>query len=82
MAAATKATFSLDPVTIERINSLAERWHVSKTEVLRRAVRHADERLALDAEERIAAMRKLQESLKAGNVDFAKWKETIRNGRR
>ncbi|CAN5592253.1 hypothetical protein BH20VER1_BH20VER1_03230 [soil metagenome] len=82
MAAGTKATFSLDSATIDRINSLGQRWHVSKTEVLRRAVRQADERVALDAEQRIEAMRHLQESLKRRRIDFEKWKETIRNGRR
>jgi hypothetical protein len=82
MPPAIKSTFSLDRVTIERIDSLAERWHVSKTEVLRRAVRNADERIALDAEERLEAMRKLQESLARRKVDFAKWKKTIHDGRR
>jgi predicted transcriptional regulator len=82
MPPAIKSTFSLDRATIERIDSLAERWHVSKTEVLRRAVRNADEHVALDAEERLEAMRKLQESLAQRKVNFAKWKKTIRDGRR
>jgi hypothetical protein len=82
MAAATKSTFSLDPATIDRITDLSERWQVSKTEVLRRAVRQADERVALDAEQRIAALHRLQKSLKDRKVDFNKWKKAINDGRR
>ncbi|MDQ6624454.1 MAG: hypothetical protein M3Y86_13350 [Verrucomicrobiota bacterium] len=82
MPAATKATFSLDHTTLQRIVALANRWHVSKTEVLRRAVRQADERIALDAQERMEALRKLQASLKSRKVNFDQWKKAIRNGRR
>lgn len=82
MSSATKSTFSLDPATIERLNRLAHRWQVSKTEVVRRALNKADEHAALSAEERIAALHELQRLTKKRGVDFEKWQKTIKDARR
>ena len=36
-----KSTYSLDVETVRTLESLARRWNVSKTEVVRRAIRAA-----------------------------------------
>ena len=41
-SAMIKSTYSLDPETVRRVERLAARWKVSKSEVLRRAVAVAD----------------------------------------
>lgn len=82
MASATKSTYSLDAASLEKLNRLSERWQVSKTEVLRRALRQANERDALTPTERIAALHALQRAVKEKGIDLEKWKKTIRDGRR
>lgn len=82
MPSATKATFSLDPATIERLNRLAHHWQVSKTEVVRRALNKADESATLSPEERIAALHELQRLTKERGINIAKWQQTIKDGRR
>jgi DNA repair photolyase len=79
---ATKSTFSLDLESLERLNRLSRLWQVSKTEALRRALTRAEQSAAPSAEERIAALHRLQRKLKAKRVDFEAWKKTIRDGRR
>lgn len=82
MPAANKSTYSLDTSTLATLNRLAQRWQVSKTEVVRRALREAAERETISPEERIAALHALQRSLAAKKVDFKKWQQTIKDGRR
>lgn len=82
MSAATKSTFSLDPVTIERLNRLAHRWQVSKTEVLRRALNQAETADTPSPQERINALRELQRITKERGIDLDKWQQTIKDGRR
>lgn len=82
MPSASKATYSLDAASLERLNRLARRWQVSKTEVIRRALSKADQPEVATPEERIAALHALQKSLKARGVDFDAWQKTIRAGRR
>ena len=79
---ATKSTFTLDSASIERLNRLAQRWQVSKTEVLRRALAKAEQGETRTPEERLAALSELQASLKRRNVDFEEWKRVIKDGRR
>jgi hypothetical protein len=81
MPSATKATYSLDSETLEKLNGLSRRWQVSKTEALRRAVRRAAEAVP-SHEERIAALHSLQHWAKEKRIDLEKWKELIKNGRR
>ncbi len=82
MAAGTKATFSLDRPTIQKIDSLAERWGVSKTEVLRRAITRATEAEQITVDERIDALHTLQRWVKEKKIDTDKWRRTIKDGRR
>ena len=81
MPSATKATFSLDAASLEKLNKLSRRWQVSKTEVLRRALTKADQNDMLSPEERIAALHELQRWAKDAKIDFKQWKRTIKDGR-
>ncbi|MFN2508691.1 MAG: ribbon-helix-helix protein, CopG family [Chthoniobacterales bacterium] len=82
MPSATKATYSLDSESLERLKRLAKRWQVSKTEVIRRALAKLDQRDSASPEERLEALRGLQKSLRERGVDFDRWQKTIRDGRR
>lgn len=82
MPSLSKATYSLDAASLERLNRLARRWQVSKTEAIRRALRKADEVDAPSPEERLAALHSLQCWVKEKNIDLEKWQQTIRDGRR
>jgi hypothetical protein len=83
MPSATKATYSLDPETLEKLNRLSHRWQVSKTEALRRALHQAAAREAtLSAAEKIALLHKLQKQFDAAEVDFDRWKRDTKRGRR
>nr|WP_255665391.1 ribbon-helix-helix protein, CopG family [Luteitalea sp. TBR-22] len=71
-----RTTYSLDEDTIGRIEQLARRWNVSKSEVLRRAVRMADEQSA--ASDRLAALKELQASMQMTPEKEAAWVAEIR----
>ena len=73
-----KSTYSLDVETVRTLESLARRWNVSKSEVLRRAIRAAAGEKSPRARERLAALDKLQASLKARGVDFEAWERDVR----
>ncbi len=77
-----KSTYSLDAPTLATLNRLARRWQVSKTEVLRRALRQAAEQEAISPEERIAALRELQKRVAEKRIDLKNWQRTIKDGRR
>ena len=77
-----KSTYSLDAPTLATLNLLARRWQVSKTEVLRRALRQAAEQEAISPEERIAALRELQKRVAEKRIDLKNWQRTIKDGRR
>ena len=78
MPAAPKSTYALDAATVATVNQLALRWQVSKNEAVRRALREAAEREAITPEQRMMALRQLQDELHAKGVDFDAWKKTIR----
>ena len=84
-----KSTYSLDVETVRTLESLARRWNVSKSEVLRRAIRAAAEEgsprageLSPRAQRKLEAFRKLQASLKRRGVDFERWEREVRAERR
>lgn len=64
---------------MNRIDNLARRWDVSKSEVLRRAVRIADEQSA--GAERVEALRQLQSSAGLSRADVESWVADIRANR-
>lgn len=82
MPAVKKTTYSLDAATLTKLRKLAQRWQVSKTEVLRRALTKAAEADMPPVEERLTALRQLQRRLKERGVDFEKWKRDIKDARR
>ncbi len=81
-AAVTKSTYSLDAASLARLQRLSHRWHVSKTEAIRRALAKAEESDRPSVEDRIAALRELQRMTKERGIDLEKWQQTIRDGRR
>ena len=61
---------------MKRIENLARRWDVSKSEVLRRAIRMADDQSAVS--ERIEAFRRLQASMNLTQEQADAWVADIR----
>jgi hypothetical protein len=71
---AIKSTYSLDRETLKQLQQLARIWQVSKTEVVRRAIRSTAEReLPKPWEKRMEALQALRKSMRARGVDFEKW---------
>ena len=69
-----KSTYSLDVDSVRTLETLARRWNVSKSEVIRRALRIAtmagddsDGALALEA------LTRLQDTVRERGVDMAAW---------
>ncbi len=77
-----KSTYSLDVESIHTLEKLAQRWNVSKSEVLRRAIRLA----ALDGSPCdgavLGALDRLQASLRLRRVSFAQWEQDVKTERR
>ena len=73
-----KSTYSLDVETVRTLESLARRWNVSKSEVLRRAIRAAAEEKSPRARKKLEALRQLQASVKRRGVDLAAWEREVR----
>ena len=71
-----RSTYSLDMETMRRIDNLARRWDVSKSEVLRRALRIADEQSARS--ERVEALKQLQVSMDLSRERVEDWVADIR----
>ncbi|MGV3517264.1 ribbon-helix-helix protein, CopG family [Luteitalea sp.] len=71
-----RATYSLDAETMRRIENLARRWDVAKSEVLRRAVRMADEQSA--GAERVALLRELQQRANLTPEQVDTWVAEVR----
>ena len=68
-----KSTFSLDVGTVRTLEGLARRWNVSKSEALRRAICSEAERQPLRVDAKSRALRALQESVAARDVDLDAW---------
>ena len=71
-----RSTYSLDVETMGRIEQLARRWNVSKSEVLRRAVRMADEQSAVS--DRLTALKELQASMQLTPQQVEDWIAEVR----
>lgn len=77
-----KATYSLDVETVGKLEELARRWNVSKSEALRRAIRAAAKLTPPQAEVAIRALDELQLSLDMNTECARKWEKTTRVERR
>ena len=73
-----KSTYSLDVETVRTLESLTRRWNVSKSEVLRRAIRAAAEEKSPRARRKLEALRQLQASVKQRGIDVAAWEREVR----
>jgi predicted transcriptional regulator len=85
-SAMIKSTYSLDPETVRRVERLATRWKVSKSEVVRRVVAVADK--APEVKENPAdltpleAWRKVQKELNLTSAEVRAWEAESRRIRR
>ena len=77
-----KSTYSLDVETVRTLESLARRWNVSKSEVLRRAIRAAAKEESPGERSALESLRLLQASVKARGVDLKSWERELRAERR
>ena len=73
-----KSTYSLDVETVRTLESLARRWNVSKTEVVRRAIRAAAGEKSQRVQEKREALRQLQDYVRRHNIDVAAWEREVR----
>lgn len=77
-----KSTYSLDVESIRTLEKLAQRWNLSKSEVLRRAIRIAAiDGIPGDGAPR-AALDQLQGLLRARRVNLAQWERDLKTERR
>lgn len=82
VASVVRATYALDLDTVRTLHRLAERWGVSKSEALRRAVRHAGEQAAPKGPAALEALDALQRSLKLSRTKADAWARAARSERR
>ena len=77
-----KSTYTLDVDTIRALEVLAHRWKVSKSEVLRRAIRAASGSAPAPAAPALAALDQLQRAVRLNPGQAARWAGRVRTGRR
>ena len=77
-----KSTYSLDVESVRALETLARRWNVSKSEVLRRAIRLAVREGGPGKGAALGALDRLQASLRDRKVDVARWSRGLKNERR
>ena len=83
MAAQTvKTTYALDVETVRRLDDLARRWNVSRSEALRRAIRTASVETDAEALTPIQALDRVQRSLGLTPQRTARWAAATRAERR
>ncbi len=71
-----KSTYSLDVESVRTLEELARRWGVSKSEVLRQAIRSAAA-TARSGEAALSALDRLQASVRRRKLDVAHWEGEI-----
>ena len=78
-----KSTYSLDPETVRALERMAQRWKVSKTEALRRAIRAASgEWRASGKSGALDALDQLQQSFELSPARAHAWAAEARKERR
>ena len=77
-----KSTYSLDVESVRTLETLAKRWRVSKTEVLRRAIRIAATEGTSENDAALGALDRLQNSVRERNVDVSRWERDLKAERR
>jgi hypothetical protein len=77
-----KTTYSLDVETVRKLEQMARRWNVSKSEALRWAIRAAAaEGLPGESREAIHALDRLQQSLGLDAEEVVHWEKAARSER-
>lgn len=76
-----KATYSLDPETVELLEQVSRRWGVSRSEALRRAIR-ASASLPAGKGQAVAALDRLQQAAALDARAAARWQRAVRAERR
>jgi hypothetical protein len=77
-----KTTYSLDLETVRTLDALAQRWNVSKSEALRRAIRAAAGGVMPGAHDALRALDALQKSLRLTPATALAWERRTRVERR
>ena len=77
-----KSTYSLDVDTVRALDAIAQRWRVSKSEALRRAIRIAAHQPEPSAADAATALDALQRSLRLTTDAADTWRRQIRSERR
>jgi predicted transcriptional regulator len=77
-----KSTYSLDPDTVRTLDEIARRWKVSKSEVLRRAIRAVADRAPEQSHDALQALDDLQKSLGTTAATTRAWIQAARAERR
>ena len=78
---AIKSTYSLDVESVRELEALASKWKVPKSEALRRAIRLAAGQENLDDSSKLAALGRLQASVRDRKVDLLRWARDSRTER-
>jgi Ribbon-helix-helix protein, copG family len=78
-----KTTYSLDVKTVRALEALAQRWKVSKSEALRRAIQASAEREPREAgRDALRALDELQQALGLTAETADRWVRAVRDERR
>ncbi len=77
-----KRTYSLDVETTRTLERMAQRWGVSKSEALKRAIRSAASASTGDKSEALLALDELQQSLELDATAASRWAGQVREERR
>jgi len=77
-----KGTYSLDVETVKTLEAIAERWRVSRSEALRRAIRLAAQQAPPGARDAVRALDELQRSLGLTEDAARRWEKAVRDERR
>ena len=77
-----KSTYSLDVESVRTLEALARRWQVSKSEVLRRALRIASTTRDDGESTPLEALTRLQETVRKRGVDLTEWSRDLKAERR
>ena len=76
-----KSTYALDVETIRKLDRVAARWKVSKSEVLRRAIEVVARDQLGEAMLPLQALDELQKSVKLSRQRTDSWSREVRNER-
>lgn len=76
-----RGTYALDVDTVRKLEELAKKWGVSKSEALRRSI-HSAASDQVDVSERLQAFRAIQHSIGLTRRQARQWEERVRAERR